>query len=288
MKITVLLENNKLNENFCEKHGLSLYIETNNHKILFDAGDDLLFENAKKLNIDLSFVDIIVISHGHYDHTNGLNKLLTINKIAKVYILKTALNEFYKINKDSNQKKYIGINKDLLYKINNNIDNYADRFVFTFDGYEIDKGLTLYSNFKQIYLNSISNNNLYVLNDCQYYYDTFDHEQVLIISEENNTNTNNVLFGGCCHNGILNILNKLKHLNINYCISGFHFKDLDITDCNDVIFIYNIFKELLKENIKFYTLHCTGLDIYNFINNGIDTLKNKSINYLYSGSNIII
>lgn len=283
MKITVLLENNKLNNNFYEKHGLSLYIETNNHKILFDAGDNLLFENAKKLNIDLSLVDIIVISHGHYDHTNGLNKMLEINKIAKVYILKSALNKYYKISND-NSNKYIGINNELL----SNIDSYKNRFVFTFDGYEIDKGLTLYSNFKQIYLNSISNNNLYVLNDSQYYYDTFDHEQVLLISENNNSINNNVLFGGCCHNGILNVINKLKHLNINYCISGFHFKDLDISDPNNTVFIYNTFNSLFKTKIKFYTLHCTGLDIYNFINNGIDKLKNKSVNYLYSGSSLII
>ena len=58
MKITSLLENTTTNEQFKVEHGLSLFIETHNHKILFDMGQsDLFSENAEVLGIDLTEVD---------------------------------------------------------------------------------------------------------------------------------------------------------------------------------------------------------------------------------------
>ena len=79
MKITALTENTSVNENIGAEHGLSLYIETDGHKILFDMGQTDMFErNAKTLCIDLSEVDIAVLSHGHYDHGGGLARFLEI------------------------------------------------------------------------------------------------------------------------------------------------------------------------------------------------------------------
>ena len=71
IKITVLVEDTK-NENLPSAHGLSLYIETPENKILFDMGpNELFWENAEFLGIDLNTVDTAVISHGHYDHGGG-------------------------------------------------------------------------------------------------------------------------------------------------------------------------------------------------------------------------
>ncbi len=65
MIIKTLVENTALSKNFGSKHGLSLYIEANSRKILFDVGASGLFlENAKKLNVDISEVDYLIISHG--------------------------------------------------------------------------------------------------------------------------------------------------------------------------------------------------------------------------------
>ena len=87
MKITCLAENTTSRPDIEAEHGLSLYIETNGKKILFDMGQGELFiRNAKRLGIDLSDVDIAVISHGHYDHGGGLRSFLEINKKAPVYI----------------------------------------------------------------------------------------------------------------------------------------------------------------------------------------------------------
>ena len=88
MKITALLENTSEREDMLTEHGLSLYIETQNHTILFDMGQSGLFaKNAAVLGIDLGAVDIAVLSHGHYDHGGGLAVFLEINKTAPVWIL---------------------------------------------------------------------------------------------------------------------------------------------------------------------------------------------------------
>lgn len=72
MRIISLVENTARAE-LKAKHGLSLYIETDNHRILFDLGPDkTLYANAKKRNIDLTKVDTVIISHGHADHGGAL------------------------------------------------------------------------------------------------------------------------------------------------------------------------------------------------------------------------
>lgn len=60
-------------DGFESEHGLSFLIEVDQLKVLFDTGaSDLYKRNAAKLGIDLGAVDRIVLSHGHWDHGNGL------------------------------------------------------------------------------------------------------------------------------------------------------------------------------------------------------------------------
>ena len=64
MKITSLLENTAAHPLVGAEHGLSLYIETEKHRILFDIGQtDLFARNAEALGVDLSQVDLAVLSH---------------------------------------------------------------------------------------------------------------------------------------------------------------------------------------------------------------------------------
>ncbi|MBC7329625.1 MBL fold metallo-hydrolase [bacterium] len=85
-RIIVLVENNTLHRGLYAEHGLSLYIETDRGNILFDTGQsNLLIKNAKTLGIDLTRIDKIVLSHGHYDHTGGLLPVLkTLKKKIEV------------------------------------------------------------------------------------------------------------------------------------------------------------------------------------------------------------
>ena len=66
MKITVLMENTAISPEFAAEHGLSLFVETEGSRFLFDAGQSGAFaENAQKLGIDLRSADFAVLSHGH-------------------------------------------------------------------------------------------------------------------------------------------------------------------------------------------------------------------------------
>ena len=76
-RITVLAANTAGARGLLAEHGLSLWIETGTANILFDTGQGLvLTSNAQTLGIDLSATDKVVLSHGHYDHTGGLEKVL--------------------------------------------------------------------------------------------------------------------------------------------------------------------------------------------------------------------
>lgn len=72
MTITILSEAKSL-EGFGFEHGLSFLVEVDGQKILLDTGaSDLYCRNAERLDIDLDEIDRVVLSHGHFDHGDGL------------------------------------------------------------------------------------------------------------------------------------------------------------------------------------------------------------------------
>lgn len=87
MKITIIYDNTA-RDGFIAKWGFSCFIEVNNKRIIFDTGGDskVLLYNMSRLQINPEIVDIIVLSHNHWDHTGGLNGLLEKNRLkAKIY-----------------------------------------------------------------------------------------------------------------------------------------------------------------------------------------------------------
>ena len=75
MQISVLTDNSAGSFTMAE-HGLSYLIQYNGQRILFDTGQsDMFIKNAKTMNVSLENIDMIVLSHGHFDHGNGLEYL---------------------------------------------------------------------------------------------------------------------------------------------------------------------------------------------------------------------
>lgn len=211
MKIVTLAENTSIADAFQNEHGLSFYIETQTHKLLFDVGASSLFaENAEKLGVDLSQVDTLIISHGHYDHGGGLKTFLELNDQAAIYINGKAFENHF--SKRANGVTYIGLDQELFAN---------PRFVFLEDDFVIDDELCIFSNVQGERCRAIANDDLLMEKDGQRLVDDFCHEQNLIIREKNQL----VLVAGCAHRGIINILD---HMALNYdlqptvVIGGFH------------------------------------------------------------------
>ena len=98
-KITTLVENAVYGRSLQAEHGLSLLIESEGYKILFDTGQsDLFIRNAALLDIDIAEVDFLILSHGHSDHTGGLRHFLAINKKASVICKQEVFTGSLKIN----------------------------------------------------------------------------------------------------------------------------------------------------------------------------------------------
>ncbi|MDR1701749.1 MAG: MBL fold metallo-hydrolase [Sporomusaceae bacterium] len=246
MKITALVENRSA----CglkTKHGLALYIETDNHKILFDLGpDDTLFTNAAKCGIDLKSVDTVIISHGHYDHGGALELFLKHNTTAKVFIQRQAFEKHY--SKVLFWKKEIGLAADLQ----------VQPQIILLDGdHQIDAELFLFTvapGKRKCY--SEVNDDLYNATGR----DDFSHEQNLIVCENVK-----VLFMGCGHNGVVNILEAAAPYRPQVCIGGYHLQNPVTKKTVAPELLAKIAQELAKYEIEYYTCHCTGQKAYNFL-----------------------
>jgi 7,8-dihydropterin-6-yl-methyl-4-(beta-D-ribofuranosyl)aminobenzene 5'-phosphate synthase len=75
--ITILVDNIARKSGLKAEHGLSMFIEVDGHALLFDTGQSgLVIDNARALGVDLTRVEAIILSHGHYDHVGGLTAVL--------------------------------------------------------------------------------------------------------------------------------------------------------------------------------------------------------------------
>ena len=258
MKITALVENTSNSPAIGAEHGLSLYIETNGMKILFDMGQsDLFAKNAEALGIDLSEVDLAVLSHGHYDHGGGLKRFLERNEKAPVYVNRCAFEPHY-----NGTEKYIGLDPEL---------KNSRRIRFTGDTEKIGGGLTLltFNDRKKIF--ELGSFELNTLEYGKFVPDDFRHEQYLLIEEDGKR----VLLSGCSHKGILNIA---KWAEADVLIGGFHFSKIPL---GKTLAEYARFLD--RFDTAYYTCHCTGNDQFHYMQGYMHRLS-----YLSAGQTITI
>lgn len=269
MIVKALVENTSISEEYGSEHGLSLYIKTKKHNLLFDMGkSDLFLKNAQKMDVNISDVDLAFISHGHYDHGGGLKYFLETNNNAKVYTNKNAFEKHY--SKRPTGITDIGLDTNLI--SNENI-------ILVNDYLRIDDELELFSNITEKELFSLSNKTLLIKDGDDYKEDTFIHEQNLIINEDGKT----LLLAGCAHNGIVNIVEKYKALKGNYpdiVIGGFHLFNPTTGKSEDPSLINAIGKRLKETGSLYYTCHCTGLTAFEQLREVLDT----NVRYLATGS----
>ena len=251
MKIVTLMENTSCREDVCCEHGLSLYIETENRKILFDAGQSAGFaRNAEKLGVDLGAVDLAVLSHGHYDHSGGLAGFLQINATAPVYVSSHAFEPHYAAD-----GRYIGVDAALMN---------GERIRPVAEETAIGQGLTLH----QLEAAPMDTAGLLVEENGARKPDDFRHEQYLLLEEKGRR----ILISGCSHKGIGQIMEAFRP---DVLIGGFHF--MKITDERT---LQAAAENLLRYDTVYYTGHCTGQLQYAYLK----SIMGDRLHYLAAGT----
>ncbi len=244
MKIIILTENTEGIPGTRAEHGLSVYVETKKHILLSDTGaSDALIENAKVLGIDLGKVDTVVLSHGHYDHCGGVIPFSEINNIADIYIREGADGPFY-----DSAGKYIGIDKRIM--------NLPHLHKVSGDE-QIDDELFLFGDVKGRKLFPFGNARILKEEKGARIPDTFDHEQNLVIKE----NEKRILISGCAHCGIVNILDRFHEIfgiDPDVVITGFHLMKKTAYHEDEIDLIKETALNLQKRKTLYYSGHCTG------------------------------
>ncbi len=278
MEITILIENTEESSNtkLLHEHGLSVHISCQGNNILFDTGaSDSYSKNAERLGIDLSSVQAAVISHHHYDHGGGLSRFLELNKEAKIYLADAPDGECY-FRALWFLRRYIGLDESVL-------EANPERFVFVDEIIEILPDVYLIPNIVKTYPKPKGNKYLYVKRGAEWRLDDFTHELVLAIKE----NDSLVIFTGCAHNGLLNMIDsvnkKFEGIPIEAVIGGFHLMGLPMfnTMAGSRSEVEGIGRKVLTYPVEsVYTGHCTGQKAYRVLKN----VMGQKLNQLHTGT----
>ena len=278
MKIVNLIEDTEGKYGCSYEHGLSFYIETERHKVLLDLGQtDNSISNAKKLGIDLENVDLVVLSHGHYDHSGGMIPFSKINARAAIYMQSSACGDYYAddgIMAGNDRYRYIGIDKDILK---------LPQIRLVEGDHIINDELELFAIKNRTHNMPFTNKSLLVKTSEGFVSDDFGHEHYLVVRE----NGLSVLLSGCAHNGILSILDayKAKYGSIpNVVVSGFHLMVKREYHENELDEVSAIAEKLKTYQTRFFTCHCTGIPAFE----EMKKIMGDQLEYVHSGEEIIV
>lgn len=250
MRLVILVENVVYGKLTAE-HGLSIYIEHEGERILFDTGQsDRFLKNAQMLGIDIASVDTVVLSHGHYDHAGGLEHFCRVNSKARIYAKRGFFDK--KFNKDG---RFIGIPY--------NAELYRQRLSLLDTDAEIAPGMRIITDIPLANSWDTHFENLFVraqTPEATLCGDTFEDEQFLAIE----TDAGLAVLSGCSHRGITNILEAAsaasamsEQARFHLVLGGFHLSNADDALAERVV------QRLAATNIdRLGCCHCTGVDNY--------------------------
>jgi 7,8-dihydropterin-6-yl-methyl-4-(beta-D-ribofuranosyl)aminobenzene 5'-phosphate synthase len=237
MRITILTEN-VAGGKFLAEHGISYFIEIDDQKILFDTGhSDVFLKNARQLGIDIeNEVEKVVLSHGHWDHGDGLkhlqNKTLITHPDAFIH----------RFRKRDLSPVGLSIGKKTLQK----------NFSITESRGPLQITDHLW------YLGEIPRNNDFEAQSTSFV-DDFQHDDFIPDDTAMAAVVKNrlIVITGCSHSGICNITTYAKKItgisDVRTVLGGFHLKQNDEQTRKTIEYFKN------EKVDKIYPSHCTEL-----------------------------
>ena len=252
--LTVLLENTKQDHSsFDIEHGLSIYVNTNYSTLLFDCGHTgLACSNADLMNIDLSKVKLVVLSHSHYDHAGGFPSLLRHVIPKTLFIGKNFWRKKFSISADDNEYKYRGCGFT-----ETDLSNRSIKQVVCEDIIKLDDDAWLIGNIIRHYDFETIPKKFVCGEDKSP--DDFSDEIVLALRESDGV----AVVTGCAHNGILNIVKTVSqrlNLPIYSVIGGIHLEGASSGR------IERTLTELKNLGVRRLALcHCSGEEVHKYI-----------------------
>lgn len=263
LKGTVLVDNVGTEE-LCGEWGLSVYIEYGDRKILLDTGDSPLFaENAVKLGKKIEDVEFTVLSHAHYDHSNGYPAFFELNDKAPLYLQEGTLENLYSLYEEGAAPEYAGVPQGMLEKN-------KDRIVYTKGIYEICEGVYTVPHSTPGLEKIGEREKMYLKVGDEMIFDNFYHEQSLVFEVEDGL----VVYNSCSHGGVVTIINEVRATfpgkNIHAYIGGFHLFNKTDEEVRAVA------DEIRNAGVKcMYTGHCTGERAYKILDEELPGIMNK-------------
>ncbi|MCW8996261.1 MAG: MBL fold metallo-hydrolase [Psychromonas sp.] len=245
-----LLVDNQAESALQYEHGLSIFIEHQGKRILFDNGQShALFDNAATLNIPLNNLDIIVLSHGHYDHGGNLDTLLRANPNAVFYAHPDCTQTRYSLHPNK-AARTISLTKKALEAIAI-FPEQQKKFITS--ATEIAPGMWLTGQVPRI-CDVEDSGGPFFLDKEKTQADPLNDDMSLWIEAEDGL----TVVCGCCHSGIINTLTHINNqlsqtATIKCLIGGLHLVNANQARISATIDYLN------KQNItNIYPAHCTG------------------------------
>lgn len=248
VKVKILSDNIANSTEYAE-WGFSAYIEVNNKGYLYDTGQSgkCVIENADHLGIDLKSIEAIILSHGHFDHTNGLEAVLKVTGPKKIYAHPDVFDRKFSVKKGN--PEFIGCKytKDYLETLGATFE-FHDKFQ--------QIGPSIYMSGTVPITNNIESipNYFKIKKEDTFIEDDLPDDNALIIEHEKGL----IIVTGCAHRGVVNISTYIKEKmqkQIVGIIGGMHLHRANSTHFN---FVVNFFKENAIPLIG--PIHCTGLE----------------------------
>ena len=230
------------------EHGFACHLQTDQGDYLFDTGSGLgLLHNSKRLGLDLSQLRGIILSHGHLDHTGGLQSLLEITGPLPIYAHPDIFNQRYSNN--GGELRSIGIPWQAA-----ELAKSGGEFHLSTAPQRITPQVTASGEIPRIEVTS-GDANLLVRNETgQTEADPLADDQSLFIHSEQGL----VILLGCAHAGLLNIIEHAIQVTgqnkIQLLLGGTHLK---FFSAQQQAAILDRLAEYHIERIG--VSHCTGL-----------------------------